>query len=382
MERREFQLLLLCAHLQPDAASIIDLVSKDLDWQMVLELARQHGVRPLLRLGLKTACWDAVPRSVQIELEHFNRINVQKNLLFTGELLRLVGAFQQNGIRLAAFKGPILAESVYGDLSLREFCDLDVLVDQADVRRAEDILIAYGYRADFPDRDFRSTFLSYQYQYAFRNRQTGISVDLHWQLYSKGMAFPLRSEDVWSKLTQITIAGRAIPTLALDDLVLFLAAHGTKERWRNLLWVRDFAALLHKHQDIDWLAILDRAQRSHSSRPLLLAIFLASELLGAEAPLKLIDKARRNSTVRSLARDAEFRMLHPGAETELAQFLNGLTTHDRLTDRLLPIVTLLTTRTVGDYEAITLPKPLWGAYFFTRPFRLAVKAVEMILRHK
>jgi hypothetical protein len=259
-----------------------------------------------------------VPRSVQSELESFNRTNVQNNLLFTAELLRLVAAFQQNGIRLATFKGPILAESVYGDLSLREFYDLGLLVDQANVSRAEDILISYGYQADFPDRDFRATFLSYQYQYAFRNRQSGISVDLHWQLYSKGVAFPIRSEDVWSKLTQITIAGRAVPTLALDDLALFLAAHGTKERWRNLLWVRDFAALLHKHQDIDWLAILDRGQTSQSSRPLLLATFLATELLGAEAPLKLIDDARRNLAVRALAKDAEHRMLHPGAETELA----------------------------------------------------------------
>src|SRR5262249_34958643 len=182
-------------------------------------------------------------------------------------------------------------------------------------------------------------------QYAFRNRGTGISVDLHWQLSGKGWAFPLQSEEVWSRLTQITIFGRIIPTLAHDDLALFLAAHGTKERWRRLLWVSDFAALLHKYQDIDWLAVLDRAQRSHSSRPLLLAILLASDLLGAEVPSKLIEKVRSDSNVRALAKDAELRMLHPGTETEFGQFLSGLRTYDRLRHRLLPIVTLLTTRT-------------------------------------
>jgi hypothetical protein len=380
MEKSEFQLLLLCAHLNVDAAAISALASEDLDWHMVLELARQHGVRPFLRLGLKTACWGAIPQFVQIELEQFNRINLTQNLLFTGELLRLVGAFKENGIKLAAFKGPILAESVYGDLSLREFCDLDILVHQADVLKAEDLLASYGYQADFPDRDFRETFLSYQYQYAFRNHQTGISVDLHWELFSKGMAFPIQSEDVWSKLTQITIAGREIPTLANDDLVLFLAAHGTKERWRSLLWVRDFATLLHKHQDIDWLAILDRSKRSHSLQPLLLAIFLASELLGTDAPPQLIDEARSNSRVRGLAKDAELRMIRPEAETEVGQFLSGLATRDRLRHRLLPIITLLTTRTVGDYEAIPLPKMLWGGYFLIRPFRLAAKALEMNVR--
>src|SRR5262249_29670813 len=128
--------------------------------------------------------------------------------------------------------------------------------------------------------------------------------------------------------------------------------------------------------------VLDRAQRLHSSRSLLLAIFLASDLLGAKAPLQLIDKARNNSSVRALAKNAKLKMLHPGTETEVSQFLSGLQTHDRLRDRLLPVVTLLTTRTVGDYEAIPLPKILWGAYFFTRPFRLTAKTVEMIIRRK
>ena len=381
-QQREFQLLLLCAHLQPDLASISDILSKGIDWQLVSELARQHGVRPLLRRGLKTACWDAVPQTVQTELDHFNRINVQNTLLFTAELLRLVDALKRNNIKLVAFKGPILAESVYGGLSLREFCDLDILVHQADVRRAEDILMSSGYQADFPDRDFRSTFLSYQGQYAFRNRETGISVDLHWRLSGKGWASPLQSEEVWSRLTQITISGRTIPTLAHDDLALLLASHGTKERWRRLLWVSDFAALLHKYHDIDWLAVLDRTQRSHSSRPLLLAILLVSDLLGAEVPLKLIDKARSDLSVRALAEEVELSLLHPGTETEFGQFLSGLRTHDRLRHRLLPIVALLTTRTVGDYKAVPLPKMLWGAYFFTRPFRLTAKAVEMIVRRK
>ena len=75
-------------------------------------------------------------------------------------------------------------------------------------------------------------------------------------------------------------------------------------------------------------------------------------------------------------------MLHPGTETEFGQFLSGLRTHDRLRHRLLPIVTLLTTRTVGDYEAIPLPKMLWGRVLFYRPFRLTAKAVEMIVRRK
>src|SRR5262249_56355854 len=130
----------------------------------------------------------------------------------------------------------------------------------------------------------RSAFLSYQGQYAFRNKQTGFSVDLHWRLSGKGELFALSTEKIWSRLEQVTMCGRTVLTLAHDDLALFLAAHGTKEGWRSLIWVCDFAELLRKYQDIDWVAVLDRAHRSHSSRSLLLATDLAPTLFDPPPP--------------------------------------------------------------------------------------------------
>jgi hypothetical protein len=333
----------------------------------------------MLRKSLKSACWNAVPQTIQLELERFMRENLQKNLFLTGELLRLVRVFQQNDIPIAVFKGAVLAETVYGDLSLREFNDLDIIVHQADLCKAEDILTANRYVAQFPDRDYRSTFLAYHGQYAFSHCETGLCVDLHWQLSSKGVAFPVQSAEIWSKLRQMTIAGRKLLTLADDDLVLFLSAHGTKEGWRRLIWVSDFAELLRRCQKIDWTEIVDRAHRSHSSRSLLLAIDLASTLLGAPAPAHLIDRARADSAVQALSEKARLRMLRSAPQGELSEFLDSLNTHDRLRHRLWPVATLLTTRTVGDHQAMPLPKPLWGIYYLTRPFRLAGKALEMIL---
>lgn len=379
MNSREFQLLLYCSRSRPDAGSVIDLVSKGVDWQTLLKLAEQHCVRPMLRQTLKSVCWDAVPQTIQRELTRFNKANIQKNLLFTGELLRLLALFQKHAVPIAAFKGPILAHSVYGHISLREFSDLDVIVQEKDLSKAEDILTACGYQADFANRDFRSAFLSYQGQYAFRNNDLGFSVDLHWRLSSKGVTFPLQMAEIWPRLETETIAGRPVLTLAHDDLALFLAAHGTKEGWRSLLWVCDFAELLRKYQDIKWTAVFDRAQRSHSSRQLLLAIVLASTLLDAPAPVELIGRVRDDSTVQSLANKARLRMLRP-EPIGLWEFVYGLGTHDRLRHRLLPIATLLTTRTVGDYQAMPLPKSLWGIYYFIHPFRLANQMVKFIFR--
>jgi hypothetical protein len=83
---REFEFLLYCLRSPPDGAPIRELVDEGLSWHTLLELARQHGVRPMLRQS-------------------------------------------------AAFKGPLLAESIYGDLAFREFSDLDFLVHEADLSR-------------------------------------------------------------------------------------------------------------------------------------------------------------------------------------------------------------------------------------------------------
>lgn len=380
MNSKEFQLLLYCARSRPKAELVRDLVNKDIDWQILLKLATQHCVRPMVLRTLKLACWEAVPQNIQSELTLFNMANAQRNLLFTGELLRLLDLFKQNAVPIAAFKGPLLALSVYGDITLREFSDLDVIVQEEDLAKAEDILIACGYNADFVDRDYRSAFLSYQGQYAFRHPNTGISVDLHWKLASKGVVFPLQVAEIWSRLEAVTIAHRSVPTLSRDDLALFLVAHGTKEGWRSLNWLCDFAEFLHKYQDIDWVAILDRAQRTHSLRPLLLAIVLSSALLDAPTPAALKEKARKNEAVQALAEKAKLRMLRSAPTQEFVEFLSDLNTRDRLRHKLWPIVTLLTTRTVSDYQAMPLPKSLWSIYYLTRPFRLTTKIMKMTLR--
>jgi hypothetical protein len=374
----EFQLLLYCARSKSASRRIKQLVDEfAINWGKLFALADRHGVRPLLLQSLKAECWEVVPQSIQFELERFCKSNAQKNLLLAGELLRLLRRFNESELPVVAFKGPILAEAVYGDLSLREFCDLDLLIRGQDLTKAEDILLACGYTAQFPDRDYRTAFLSYHGQYAFRRGQSDLWVDLHWQFSPDGVVFPLRAAEVWPRLIEETIAGRTVPSLAHDDQALFLAAHGTKEGWRSLLWLCDFAEFLRRYQDLDWIGILERAARSHSSRQLLLAIELAASMLDAPVPAELLYKARNSSAVQWLARRAREGMLLTAPKGSW-EFRFGLNTHDRWVDRLSPIKAFLTTRTVGDHRAMPLPQSLWKLYYLTRPFRLACHVVKLM----
>jgi hypothetical protein len=377
---REFQLLLHCATAQPDAEVISGIVDSGIDWESLFELAERHRVRPLLYRSLKSSSWDAVPPTRRLELECFYKANAVQNLRAAGELLRLVDALRKERVAVAAFKGPVLAEVTYGDLFFREFVDVDFFVREEHLDKAEEVLTSSGYRTYRPGRPFRSAFLSYYCQQMFKG-PNGVVVDLHWRLASKNVAFPIRPAEIWGRLRRATISGREIATLADEDLALFLAAHGTKEGWERLMWVCDFAELLRKHRDIDWKVVLDRAQRAHSSRPLLLAIALASTLLEAPAPNELVEKARNDASVQALAQEAKVGMLRAAAsEGEFRELLNGLKTYDSVRYAIWPLAMLLMTRTLGDYQAMPLPQVLWRIYHLSRPVRLATRAAQTLLR--
>jgi hypothetical protein len=140
------------------------------------------------------------------------------------------------------------------------------------------------------------------------------------------------------------IANQPVPTLAPDDLAPFLAGQGMKEGWRKLIWVCDFAELLRKYRNINWTAVLERAQQANYSRSLLLGSFLAHHLLDAPAPLGLLNKARDDSAVQILAEEIQSRMRGNAPAEELDEVLNDFTI-DKSRHKFLPLARLLRTRT-------------------------------------
>src|SRR5262249_47018433 len=160
---------------------------------------------------------------------------------------------------------------------------LDLIVPETAACHAERILTSCGYVA-LLERNYRSTFQRYQGQYAFRHSQTFLTVDLHWRFSSAGIPFALDATEIWNRLAYVSLCGQPVPTLAVDDLALLLAAHGAKDGWTRLKWLCDFAVFISGNQNIDWEVIMGRAQHAHASRAVRLAVLLASDLLGAPTP--------------------------------------------------------------------------------------------------
>src|ERR1041385_4302029 len=103
------------------------------------------------------------------------------------------------GVPIVPFKGPVLALLSYGDVSLRAFGDLDLLVQPADAQKARSVLTDAGYKTEFEPHSREDEFIQNSEQVMRFVRSDAASViELPWQFDPRHLAFPrLASDGLW-----------------------------------------------------------------------------------------------------------------------------------------------------------------------------------------
>lgn len=371
-----FDLLCLAARPQPDTALLARALDDDVDFDGLLDLAAEHSVRPQLVRALSALERNPAPAGADHELQSFLRVHGAFCLAAAEQLGRITAEFARRGIAVAAFKGAALAAALHRDLTAREYNDIDLIVAPADVDAAEDALQGFGYRSAQGDRRFRRAFLAHQRQYALVHAEQA-TVDLHWAFTASHVPFPLAPREIWRTLEQVTIGSHSIATIGGTDLALLLAGHGTKEGWRSLGWVCDFALLVDRQRDLDWSQVHRRAQVQGCGDSVLLACVMAERLMGVAVPQALGPPVKASQRVATLAATliADLRREAQGGDKR--RNLADLDLCDSRWRRAAASVAIGLTPTVGDHQAMPLPPALWPLYRLTRPFRLGFRALGL-----
>jgi hypothetical protein len=381
--RPEFEVLRQAARVILSAEQtrrLVSLLGHDLDWASLIRQARAHGVMPLLAWQLGNLGQQAVPVDVLAQLRADLQDNAVRNLVLSRELLELLALFHQAGIRVLPFKGPTLTVTAYGNLALRRFMDLDVLVHGRDVGKARDVLLARGYQA--PEGwTARHQALSLHTigQLSFQ-RGPGMLVELHGSLLPGPFSFALEMDELWSRRQTIDLLGREVPSMAAEDLLLLLCAHGAKHLWQRLMWVCDVAELVRAQPGLCWERAFERARQLHAKGMLLLGLRLALSLL--EAPVSRWSSGLGSAVqpVRRLAADIErrFQRSQDGPAGPLTSCAFYLRVRERLRDGLRYCLSMAVTPTEADWMATRWELPLPGLYLI-RAMRLASKYMGYVV---
>ena len=375
----ESELLVSCAraHIDPvRAEQIARLLAQDLNWERLLKLAQRNGLIPLLFFHLNQICAADVPREHYDFLWDYFQKNTAFNLLLTGELLRLLQALNESGVSAVAYKGPATAARLYGNISLRQFCDLDVLVRESDVWKATELLIASGFEPHFiiPLKK-QEAFIRLSYVRLFRREAGRILVELHWRIAPRFFAVRFDTAALWPRLETIKIRGANVSVPGAEDLLLMLCVHGAKDCWEKLEWVTCVAELIHGKPELDWQLIWRQSRQMRCERMLRLGLLLAHDLLDAPLPVEALDRIRESRELSARARAVvqDFFSESPRRRTFSFKLTFHLALKDKALDKLRHCARLALTTTPVDWAMTPLPRSLSFVYPLLRAARLTKK---------
>lgn len=375
----EAELLVHCARLKIDAsraARIKTLLSSALDWDRLISLAERNGLVSILCFQLEQIAREHVPPDRLAQLRDRFHSNSALNVLLTAELVRLLDLFERNQIAAIPYKGPALAARVYGKLSLRQFSDLDILVREADVWKATELLIDQDYRAHFviPARK-QSKFIRLGYVRLFKRERDHTPVELHWRLAPRFFGASFDTSQLWQHTETIEVQGASMHVPCPEDLLLMLCIHGAKDCWEKLEWVCALAELVQSNPHLDWQELMARAKASRCLAIVSLGLLLAHDLLDAPLPSEVIKELTRRKRAHSVTDQVVTRFFadNPEQFTLARRIRFHLQLKDSRRDRFLYCLRLGLTTTPVDWEMTSLPESASFLYYPLRALRLVRK---------
>jgi hypothetical protein len=375
----EKQLLVCCSRTDinaPAAEEIRRLLGRSLDWAFVLSAAAEHGVSPLLLRNLSSAGANAVPAAQLASLKDHVRAASVRALVLTAELIRILEALSDAGIQAIPYKGPVIAAQAYGDVALRQFEDIDLVLRQRDIAAADRALISAGYSQEFPSifaPAERSSLIPGEYNY--RDRERRLIVELHTQRTLRHFPAPPDLDPLALRLASVCLSGHDVRTFSLEDTLVFLCVHGSKDFWQRLVWAADVAQFVASHPHINWDRVSAFADAVRGRRILHLGLALADRLFQISLPDDVRSRVRADATAGGIAAQMQQSLL-----SRTATPLGARATFDyrrRMVSGPLAgfryAVRLATAPAAEDWQSMRLPRPLAPLYAALRPLRLLKK---------
>ncbi|MFZ0413958.1 MAG: nucleotidyltransferase family protein [Candidatus Acidiferrales bacterium] len=372
----EMNVLVCCARRNLDSAQRVRLKSflpEVIDWAMLIRLAHENGLLPLLYEHLQEIGADCVPREVLSKLREENRQSALRALFLSAELLRIAGSFSQENIPFIPYKGPALAVRAYGNPSLRQFDDLDIVVPQRCMAAVYDEMATLGYASKVVrERCTTKNAREIPGEYVFLHKVNHCMVEVHTEMTLRH--FPVRPdvEAMIRRGIRISMNGKEVPSFAREDGLLMLVVHGAKDFWARLIWVADVAEIIRGSRDIAWDTVFAEARGLKLTRMLKLGLWLAHEILGAALPGEVAALVETDRAAARLGSAVSGHLLAgrklPGSILRRSLYRIRMT--ESLRDGLRYWVRLSTAPAEEDWSMLDVPKPLARSYALLRPLRL------------
>lgn len=245
-------------------------------WQALLARGREHRFLPLLAHALRECgLWGALPADVAQQLKMAGQHHTRRALLAQRAMVQLHDILHENGIDHVFLKGAYLAQFAYPQPGLRPMRDIDVVIKPNDLPAAHDLLITMGYTSPADVDGMVAAFIAQaKHLPGLRTPDGTVSVELHAHVDAPGG--PLAGLDAFASPIHRPLAGRMLPFMGLQDMLVHLCVHAASFHSFNNgpLVVSDIGYLL-RQPGLDLQAVAARAAELGVARPVALTLALS-----------------------------------------------------------------------------------------------------------
>ncbi len=270
-----YRLLALCACVKGSAAQrhLLAQAAQATDWTQLPPLAEAHGLAPLTHIHLQAA-GVPLPLAVKRQLQGLYLRHRHANTVRLRILRNIVAAYSAANIQALLLKGAALSYLVYPEPALRPMSDLDILVAQADLPRAQTVLAELGFALPSPPQ--RALLHRHLTAATLHAEGVAVHVELHHRLssnyfdnasaYVQSLIPPIfnfqtKPDEMAAMPYSLTLDGLTAWTLSLEDTLGYLSQHLVSHvniwDFGRLIWVADIVSLAERFVDeINWNEVL------------------------------------------------------------------------------------------------------------------------------
>jgi hypothetical protein len=285
------ELLTYVRSVLKDESPLAPAASVD-EWSILLNFLRSNWMIPFFyrRIGsLPSEC--RPPETITDEMRQAFLVSVVRSVHMERQLQEIIGAFQQEGVRVLVLRGPALAFSLYPDPAMRPGGDLDLLVLPEQIVQARGILESLGYKCLAKRFEVARDFFREECFIHQEDPGNKFPVDLHWVHWELHPFFKggekVDIQDLFQRAWKVETPTLAFETLHPVDYLIHSAIHliMIHKNEMRLSWIYDTALLAHHLQvPDDWETLQEKCVAWRARLPLEHCLKMAQVWTGLELP--------------------------------------------------------------------------------------------------
>ncbi len=350
--------------------------SNQCNWHYLAQLALDQGVTALLgnQFGGKSP---AIPSDLADAADTFIDSLRADNEKRTSSFVEVAKSLQLADVPIIPIKGPLLAETAYGDLGCRVFWDFDFLFHKSKIQQLTTALedIGFSQEVTLSPRQMEA-YWAYSGQAVFRRTTDQMALEPHTRFTPATLAVNIDYGHMWNQAIHKEWRGINILTLTPEDEFILLCTHGAKESWCKLKYIADLAFFLRSQPNLNWEVILEHAHSQGILRMVLVAMTILEKMLNYPVPPIVLELKAKDTTTRKIAKQlcCTQAIRTPISVYKISSY--QIASRERITNKFKYIWKTLTIPREKHYKSICIPDS-W--FFLYTPFKVLHDGIALPL---